>query len=85
MQEISCTVSDGSSVTDWDVNAPLDTDGKKTISLIAVDKAGNASEQLVLDVFIDGTAPNPILKDTITFKTLSAGLNEFDKSAIVSL
>ena len=84
MQEISCTVSDGSSVTDWDVNAPLDTDGKKTISLIAVDKAGNASEQLVLDVFIDGTAPNPILKDTITYKTLSAGLNEFDKSAIVS-
>jgi len=83
MAEISCTISDGSSVTDWDINEPLVTDGKKTISVIAVDKAGNASEQLIFDVFIDGTAPNPILKDNISNKTLEVGLNEFDEKASI--
>ena len=84
MSEITCTVSDGSSVYDWDINTPLDTDGKKTISIIAVDKAGNASEQLVFDLYIDGTAPNPILTDKIANKVLSVGTNEFnDPTTIV--
>ena len=84
ISNIKCTVSDGSSVTEWDVNTPLVTDGKKTITLVAVDKAGNSSGQLVLDVYIDGTAPDLIIKDTLTSKVLTAGTNEFDKSAVVS-
>lgn len=78
--EISCTVSDGTTTTEWDVDTPLMTDGKKTISVIVVDKAGNSS-QLVFDLYIDGTAPNPIITDSLTNTVLATGANIFDEKA----
>ena len=79
---ISCTVSDGASQTsgDWDIDKPITTDGKKTITVIVTDSADNSS-QLQFDLYIDGTAPNPIITDSLTNTVLVAGANIFDEKA----
>lgn len=66
LNSIVCKVSDSSGVNDFDVSEPLESDGKKTISIVAQDMAGNSSNEVQFDIYIDATDPKPIIKDEIT-------------------
>lgn len=66
VSEISCTIANGSDVYEWDLDSPIMEDGKYTVSIIVVDMAGNYSEQLVMDIYIDGSAPVPVVFDSVT-------------------
>ena len=59
---------------EWDINKPIETDGKKTINLLAEDMAGNTSN-LTYDIYVDGTVPKPIIKESVTGRSLSPGDN----------
>jgi len=59
---------------EWDINKPIETDGKKTINLLAEDMVGNTSN-LTYDLYIDGTVPKPIIKESVTGRSLSPGDN----------
>ncbi len=64
IRDIICTVSDSEGTRDWDINEPLTGDGKKTINLIVTDMADNSSTSITYDLYIDGTAPKPVIIDT---------------------
>ncbi len=78
INEIVCKLSDFSGTADWDINTPIDTEGKKTISMTATDMAGNTCSY-VFEVYIDATEPVPIVKDMISDKLLTSS----DKNTII--
>lgn len=74
IKSITCTLTDMIGSVEWDINKPIETDGKKTINLLAEDMAGNTSN-LTYDLYIDGTVPKPIIKESVTGRSLSPGDN----------
>ncbi|MBO7453198.1 MAG: hypothetical protein J6U54_22935 [Clostridiales bacterium] len=81
--DISCTVSDGKSIDMCDIDDPIDGDGKKTITVHIEDLAGNSSE-ITFDIYIDSTAPSPVLRDVLSDTIIEAGKkNEFDEKASI--
>lgn len=65
VNEIICKVSDVSGTTDWDIDTPIEIEGKKTISILVTDMAGNTCSY-VFEIYIDDTSPVPIVKDMIS-------------------
>ena len=57
IQDVVCTVSDMAGVHQWDLDQPMEQEGKKTIHMVVRDMAGNDSLPFAFDIFIDGTAP----------------------------
>lgn len=74
IKSITCTLTDMLGSVEWDINKPIETDGKKTINLLAEDMAGNTSN-LTYDIYVDGTVPKPIIKESVTGRSLSPGDN----------
>ncbi len=72
IRDIICTVSDSDGTRDWDINEPLTGDGKKTINLVVTDMADNSSTTITYDLYIDGTAPKPVILDTQSQTAVSA-------------
>lgn len=72
IRDIICTVSDNEGTRDWDINEPLTGDGKKTINLIVTDMADNSSTSITYDLYIDGTAPKPVITDSQSQTAVSA-------------
>lgn len=75
VKTVICRVTDNTGSVDWDINTPIETDGKKTIYLLVTDMAGNNSQALTYDLYIDGTAPKVIVKDLVSSRELAAGKN----------
>lgn len=75
IKDIICTLTDSEGTRDWDVNEALTGDGKKTINLIVIDMANNTSATVTYDLYIDGTAPKPLIIDSISGGTVAAGEN----------
>ena len=76
LKDVICTVTDSDGTHDWDIDEPLMKDGKNTINLIAVDMADNSSTVVTYDLYIDGSAPEPVIADTLSGRQLFAGDNE---------
>lgn len=76
LKDVICTVTDSDGTHDWDIDEPLIKDGKNTINLIAVDMADNSSTVVTYDLYIDGSAPEPVVADTLSGRQLLAGDNE---------
>lgn len=71
--KILCTIADGTSFTEWDIDEPIETEGRKKITITAYDMAGNPSNVLELDIIIDKTCPEPIIKNSLDGKVLENG------------
>ena len=85
INELICKVSDSTGTVDWDVDKPIETEGKKTISIVVTDMAGNTSS-FDFEVYIDATAPAPVVKDTVTGREMEAGKeNKFTKELDLSV
>ena len=85
INELICKVSDSTGTVDWDVDKPIETEGKKTISIVVTDMAGNTSS-FDFEVYIDATAPDPVVKDTVTGREMEAGKeNKFTKELDLSV
>lgn len=65
-----CTVTDNAGVQDWALDLPIEDEGKKTVFTMARDMAGNTSTPIIYDIFIDGTAPQPFVKNSDTGELL---------------
>jgi len=76
VSEVVCMLTDSDGSRDWALETPITTDGKKTIYLLAKDFAGNASNEVVFDIYIDATVPKPIVTDEVSSTTLLQGNNE---------
>jgi hypothetical protein len=76
IKEIICNVSDMEGVHEWDINMPITTDGKKTIYLLATDLADNYSAAVTYDLYIDGTAPKPVIKESLSNRELTSGARD---------
>lgn len=74
IKSVTCTLTDMLGSVEWDITKPIETDGKKTINLLAEDMAGNTGS-LTYDLYVDGTVPKPIIKDSVTGRSLSIGDN----------
>ena len=85
INELICKISDSTGTVDWDVDKPIETEGKKTISIVVTDMAGNTSS-FDFEVYIDATAPAPVVKDTVTGREMEAGKeNKFTKELDLSV
>lgn len=73
VEEVLCTVATLGGVEDWALEKPLEEEGKKTVSIIVGDMAKNVSVPIVCDIYIDGTAPQPVMLETRMGRTLSTG------------
>lgn len=76
INEIICLVTDNDGVQDWDIDTPILAEGKKTINLMVTDMAGNHSNTVTYDLYIDGTAPKVLVHDSVSGTELVAGTNE---------
>jgi hypothetical protein len=76
VQDIICRVTDKNGSQDWDVDDPIETEGRKTIYLLVTDKAGNSSQALTYDIYIDGTAPKVKVEEDNSKRLLGIGSNE---------
>lgn len=76
VSEVVCMLTDSDGSRDWALETPITKDGKKTIYLLAKDFAGNASNEVVFDIYIDATMPKPIVTDEVSSVTLLQGNNE---------
>lgn len=76
VKDIICKVTDSTGVLDWNINTPIDTEGKKTVYLLATDMSGNSSNELVYDLYIDGTEPKPMVKDMTSERELVSSENK---------
>lgn len=85
IKDIICKLSDSFGSVDWDINEPINTDGKKTIYLLVTDMSGNHSQALTYDFYIDGTAPKMHIKDLNTDEDLTAGNNPNIFTSSISL
>ena len=90
IKEVICSITDSDGTRDIDINDPITGDGKKTVNIIVKDMAGNISQTMTYDFYIDGTPPKFEIKDTdkkalsldktVTFKdklNLKIGLDSF--------
>ena len=85
INELICKLSDSTGTVDWDVDKPIETEGKKTISIAVTDMAGNTASY-DFEVYIDATAPAPVVKDTVTGREMEAGKeNKFTKELDLSV
>ncbi len=64
VKEVACTLTDGEGVHDWALEAPIEAEGKKTVTFMAEDLAGNAAVPITCDFYIDATAPLPTVHET---------------------
>lgn len=80
LKEIICTVSNSNGTTDWDINTPITSDGKNTVCLMASDMADNASQAVIFDFYLDGTAPKPLVAEMFTANFLESGKEYLLKS-----
>ena len=71
VSEVICMMTDADGSRNWNMDDPILTDGKKTIYLLVTDFAGNTSKEIVFDMYIDATAPVPVVSDTISGRMLS--------------
>ena len=71
INELICKLSDNTGTYDWDIKQPIETEGKKTISIIATDMAGN-SGSFTFEIFIDDTPPTPVVKDEASGREMTA-------------
>ncbi len=90
IKEVICSITDSDGTRDIDINDAITGDGKKTVNIIVKDMAGNISQAMTYDFYIDGTPPKFEIKDTdkkalsldktVTFKdklNLKIGLDSF--------
>ncbi|CDM68299.1 hypothetical protein CM240_1135 [Clostridium bornimense] len=75
IDEVICRLTDDNGTKEWNVDDPIEEDGKKTIYLMAKDMAKNVSNEFTYDIYIDGTAPRPLLIDNKSERTLEKGKN----------
>ena len=71
VSEVICMMTDADGSRNWNMDDPILTDGKKTIYLLVTDFAGNTSKEIVFDMYIDATAPVPVISDMISERMLS--------------
>lgn len=64
IKEVICSITDSDGTRDIDINDPITGDGKKTVNIIVKDMAGNISQTMTYDFYIDGTPPKFEIKDT---------------------
>ena len=85
INELICKLSDSSGIFDWDIDEPIETEGKKTVSIVVTDMAGNMGS-FDFEVYIDATAPAPVINDTVTSRELVADKeNKFTKELNLSV
>lgn len=85
INEIICKLSDGSGTSDWDISSSIETEGKKTITIIVTDMAGNTCTY-TFEIYIDATAPAPVVKDVISSKEFTTEkLNSVNKELKLSI
>ena len=90
INEVICNITDSNGTHDIDIDDPITGDGKKTVNIIVKDMAGNISQTMTYDFYIDGTPPKLEIKNTdkkslspektVTFKDklkLKIGLDSF--------
>ena len=76
LKEIRCTLTDmwGFGQTKlWNIETPIMENGLKTAELSSVDMAGNRSEKIRFQFYIDATPPSVQVKDKRTGKILENG------------
>lgn len=60
-----CTITDNQGVHDWSLDLPIEEEGKKTVYTLVRDMAGNTSTPIAYDIFIDATAPQPQVSNSV--------------------
>lgn len=73
LRDVVCTISDGEGVHDWSLDRPILPEGRKTVVLLANDLAGNSSPPTTFDIYIDATAPRPVVQNEVNNVQLSFG------------
>ena len=85
IKELICKLSDNSGTVDWDIKSPIETEGKKTISIMVTDMAGNIGK-IDFEIFIDATEPKPVVKDSVSNQELTPEKeNKFTESLNLSI
>ena len=90
INEVICNITDSNGTHDIGIDDPITGDGKKTVNIIVKDMAGNISQTMTYDFYIDGTPPKLEIRNTdkkslspektVTFKDklkLKIGLDSF--------
>ncbi len=80
LKGVVCSVTDEQSSRDWDFDEPITGDGKKSIYLLAADMVDNMSGAVTFDIYIDGTTPRPIVRETVS----GDGLYAAEKPSFIS-
>lgn len=75
-QNILVSLTDSNGVRDWDVNEPITTEGKKTISITVTDMAGNTSAVVTFEIYVDMTAPKVSVYESLTDTYLNPGAQD---------
>lgn len=76
LKEIICIVTNSTGSREWDINDPIVCDGKNTVYLMISDMAGNLSQALLYDFYIDGTAPKAIILEALSNELLTPEENK---------
>lgn len=85
ISEIVCRITTSDGTYDWDMDTPIDQDGKITVNILVRDLAGNASS-FTYDMYIDGTNPLPVIEDTVSGNKLDIDKdNYFSKDMNLSI
>lgn len=77
VKDIVCTVTDSKgNVQDWSLDKPIteDMDGRQTFTLQVTDLAGNTSNVITYDFYIDNTKPKFVISDDITNTSLNTSI-----------
>lgn len=77
--EVMCTIYENNEYVEWDIDEPIMTDGTKHITITAKDKAGNPGNALDFTIYIDGTCPEPVIKNAADGKVFEDGMSFSDK------
>lgn len=77
--EVMCTIYENNEYVEWDIDEPIMTDGTKHITITAKDKAGNPGNALDFTIYIDGTCPEPVIKNATDGKVFEDGMSFSDK------
>lgn len=75
--DMVCTITDNAGVHDWSLELPIDEEGKKTVYTMLRDMAGNTSTPITYDIFIDATAPQPLITNAATSEQFTADGRNF--------
>lgn len=79
IKDIICTITDNKgNVQEWSLDKPItaDMDGRQTFTLQVTDLAGNNSEVITYDFYIDNTKPKFVISDESTNKLLNTSTTE---------